>query len=137
LCGARVIVARRRAAVAEEADLVAQAQTALLNRQLGELSKQIASLSHALEITEADSELKQTTMDDLGKRLNVALVSKAEALKRYRSEFFGRLREALADYRGILVVGDRFVLPSELLFESASAQLDKDGREQVARLAIA
>jgi chemotaxis protein MotB len=128
---------RRRAAVAEEANLAAQAQTALLNRQLGELSKQIASLSHALEITEADSELKQTTIDDLGKRLNIALVSKAEALKRYRSEFFGRLREALADYPGILVVGDRFVLPSELLFESASAELDKDGREQVARLATA
>ncbi len=59
----------------------------------------------------------------------------AQQLKRYRSAFFGRLREALADYPGIRIVGDRFVLPSGLLFASGSDELGDDGRKQVARLA--
>jgi len=42
-----------------------------------------------------------------------------EELQRYRSDFFGRLREVLANRPGIQVVGDRFVFQSEVLFRSA------------------
>jgi chemotaxis protein MotB len=73
---------------------------------------------------------------DLGRRLNLALASKVEELARYRSEFFGRLREALGDRADIRIVGDRFVFQSEVLFPSGSADLQPEGQRQLAQLAV-
>ena len=112
------------------------AQIALLNKQLGEFRQQLAALADALEIAEQEIADKQIVIEDLGQRLNTALASKARQLQRYRSEFFGRLREALGQYPDIRIEGDRFILPSELLFESGSDQLGAEGRQQVARLAL-
>ncbi len=111
------------------------AQMELLNRQLLELRQQLSDISNALEIAENDIALKQTTIDDLGARLNTALANKAQLLQRYRSEFFGRLRDALSDYPDIRIEGDRFVFPSELLFETGSAELGLAGKQQVEQLA--
>lgn len=111
------------------------AQIALLNKQLGEFRQQLAALADALEIAEQKLADKQIVIEDLGQRLNTALASKARQLQRYSSEFFGRLREALGQYPDIRIEGDRFILPSELLFESGSDQLGAEGRQQVARLA--
>ena len=111
------------------------AQIALLNKQLGEFRQQLAALADALEIAEQELADRQIVIEDLGQRLNTALASKARQLQRYRSEFFGRLREALGQYPDIRIEGDRFILPSELLFESGSDQLGAEGRQQVARLA--
>ena len=111
------------------------AQIALLNKQLGEFRQQLAALASALEIAEQEIADRQIVIEDLGQRLNTALASKARQLQRYRSEFFGRLREALGQYPDIRIEGDRFILPSELLFESGSDQLGAEGRQQVARLA--
>ena len=52
---------------------------------------------------------------NLGQQLNAALAQKVEELQRYRSDFFGKLREVLANRPGIQVVGDRFVFQSEVL----------------------
>ncbi len=111
------------------------AQMELLNRQMVELRQQLSDLANALEIAEKDIALKQTTIDDLGARLNTALAIKAQMLQRYRSEFFGRLHEALSDYPDIRIEGDRFVFPSELLFESGSDKLGLTGQQQVKKLA--
>ena len=62
----------------------------------------------------------------------MALVNKVEELARYRSEFFGKLREALAGQRDVQIVGDRFVFQSEVLFPSGSAQLQPAGEKQLA-----
>ena len=62
----------------------------------------------------------RSQLADLGRRLNQALASKVEELARYRSEFFGRLREVLGDRPDIRVVGDRFVFQSEVLFDPAA-----------------
>ncbi|HKO08006.1 MAG TPA: OmpA family protein, partial [Alphaproteobacteria bacterium] len=72
---------------------------------------------------------------DLGKRLNIALASKVEELARYRSEFFGRLREILGNRPEIRIVGDRFVFQSEVLFPSGSADLNPQGQVTLKRLA--
>lgn len=111
------------------------AQIALLNKQLGEFRQQLAVLAGALEIAEQEIADRQIVIEDLGQRLNTALASKARQLQRYRSEFFGRLSEALGQYPDIRIEGDRFILPSELLFESGSDQLGAEGQQQVARLA--
>jgi chemotaxis protein MotB len=71
----------------------------------------------------------------LGQRLNAALASRVQELARYRSEFFGRLREALGDQPDIRIVGDRFVFQSEVLFETGSAELEAEGQAQLRRVA--
>jgi chemotaxis protein MotB len=110
-------------------------ELALMNRQIAALREQLARLNAALEASEAKDKESQAQIADLGKRLNVALASKVQELARYRSEFFGRLREALGDRPDIRIVGDRFVFQSEVLFDSGSAQIGDPGKAQLARLA--
>ncbi len=123
--------------LSKEKDLsaAAQAQVALLNQQLSTVRQQLARLNAALEAAEAKDEEQEAVIADLGKRLNVALARKVEELSRYRSEFFGRLREVLGDRRDIRVVGDRFVFQSEVLFDSGSDQIGFGGQDQLAQLA--
>ena len=71
----------------------------------------------------------------LGQRLNAALATKVHELSRYRSEFFGRLREVIGSRKDVRIVGDRFVLQSELLFAKGSAELGEGGRRELAKLA--
>ncbi len=113
----------------------ARARVNLLNRQIAAMRQQLARLSAALEVSEAESKEQNVQIVNLGKRLNAALASKVEELARYRSEFFGRLREVLGDVAGVRIEGDRFVFQSEVLFPSASADLAPQGQVQIAQLA--
>jgi chemotaxis protein MotB len=132
---------QRRAAVAaqlaDEQKLgdSARAQIALLNRQLEQLRAQMASLNAALEASETSGKNKDVQIANLGSRLNAALAQKVEELQRYRSDFFGKLRQVLANRPGIQVVGDRFVFQSEVLFPVGSADLSVAGWEQIKALA--
>ncbi len=109
----------------------------LLNQQLLELRRQMAALNEALEASEAKSKDSDKTITDLGQRLNTALAQQVQELKRYRSDFFGRLRELLKDRKDIRVVGDRFVFESEVLFGSGSATLSPDGFTAMDQVATA
>lgn len=139
--GRALTEAQLRAAVAmqlaEEQRLgeSARAQIALLNRQLDELRGQLAGVARALDAAETSARDKDVQIANLGSRLNAALAQKVEELQGYRSEFFGRLREVLANRPGIQVVGDRFVFQSEVLFPVGSAELTPAGIEQMFRLA--
>jgi chemotaxis protein MotB len=113
----------------------AQLQVSLLNRQILALREQLAQLAQALDLAETKSKEQEVQIADLGRRLNLALASKVEELARYRSEFFGRLREVLGERPDIRVVGDRFVFQSEVLFPSGSAELESQGRQQLDQLA--
>ena len=112
-----------------------RAQVALLTRQIVELRTQIATVSAALGVMEAGGRDKDAQIAGLSTRLNVALASKVEELQRYRSEFFGRLRDVLANRPGVQVVGDRFVFQSEVLFPTGSADMTAAGQEQIKALA--
>jgi chemotaxis protein MotB len=113
----------------------ARAQLALLNQQTEALREQIARLNAALEASEKKDIEQKAQIASLGNRLNAALASKVQELTRYRSEFFGKLREVLGDKPGILIVGDRFVFQSEVLFASGSAELGEEGRKQIVQVA--
>ena len=119
----------------EEITSEAQKRVELLNQQILALRQQLSDLATALDISEAKSKQQEVQIAELGKRLNAALASKVEELARYRSEFFGRLREILGNRDDIQIVGDRFVFQSEVFFDSASAELGPDGREQLDVLA--
>jgi chemotaxis protein MotB len=123
--------------LAEERELSAEAaaQLALANQQMAALRLQIASLQEALEASEARDDANNAVIADLGRRLNAALAARVQELARYRSEFFGRLREVLADRDDIEIVGDRFVFQSEILFDSGSADLSPVGQIELQRFA--
>ena len=104
------------------------AQIEILNRQVKALREQLGAVSKALGL---DLDTESESVEKLAERLNVALAEKAQELARYRSDFFGRLRDVLGENPNIQIVGDRFVLQSELLFESASAELGEKGKSQV------
>ncbi len=115
----------------------ALAQVELLNQQISALRRQIAALEDALEVSEEKDRESQVKIADLGRRLNVALAQRVQELNRYRSDFFGRLREILSDRENIRIVGDRFVFQSEVLFPSGGADLNDAGEAEMAKLAQA
>jgi chemotaxis protein MotB len=106
-------------------------QIATLNENIKALQEQLAQISAALDLANAKSKEDQAKIDELGNKLNVALAQKVEELARYRSEFFGRLKEILGDRPDIRIVGDRFVFQSEVLFAPASAVLAESARAQL------
>ncbi|MFQ5347887.1 MAG: peptidoglycan -binding protein, partial [Rhodothalassiaceae bacterium] len=113
----------------------ARDQIASLEANLVALRQQLARLEAALEASEQRDRESQAIIADLGRRLNVALAGKVEELAGYRSEFFGRLRDILGHRADIRIEGDRFVFQSELLFDSGSAALGREGREQMRQVA--
>jgi len=119
----------------KEAALLARAEAAKLNKQIEALRLQIGELSALLDDSEKRDREAEAQIADLGKRLNVALASKVQELSRYRSEFFGKLREVLGNRRDVQIVGDRFVFQSEVLFAGGSAELGDAGKVQMASLA--
>ncbi|MCH8036592.1 MAG: peptidoglycan -binding protein [Proteobacteria bacterium] len=130
-------LAKTESDVDEQKELTdaAQTQLRLLNRQIMALRRQLATLATALEAAESANKEQEVQISDLGRRLNVALASKVQELARYRSEFFGRLREVLGNRQDVRIVGDRFVFQSEVLFETGSAELGEPGQRQLAQLA--
>ncbi len=115
----------------------ATAQVALLNQQLAALRTQIAALEQALEASEAADTSNRTQIADLGRRLNLALAQRVQDLSRYRSDFFGKLREILEGRADVRVVGDRFVFQSEVLFGAGEAAISPEGEVELAKLADA
>jgi len=115
----------------------ALSQVELLNQQIAALRKQIAALEEALNASEARDKESNTKIADLGRRLNVALAQRVQELNRYRSDFFGRLREILADKENIRIVGDRFVFQSEVLFPSGSEEINEEGQGEMKKVADA
>ena len=114
----------------------ARAQIALLNQQIDQLKSQLSSIAASLDLMQQQSKGKDTEINNLGQRLNVALASKVEELQQYRSEFFGKLRTLLANRSGITIIGDRFVFQSEVLFPVGSAELTQAGTAQMTALAV-
>jgi chemotaxis protein MotB len=120
---------------ATESATASAAQIAQLTQQLADLTAQLQKLNDALGASDAKVAEESTTIEALTQKLNAALTEKVTELARYRSEFFGRLREVLGERKDIRIVGDRFVFQSEVLFPSGSATLQESGKDELAKLA--
>lgn len=121
----------------KKASARALAQVEILNQQIAAFRRQLAAIEQALEASERKDKESQTRIADLGQRLNIALAQKVEELTKYRSDFFGRLREILGNRPDIRIVGDRFVLQSELLFDVGKAELKPEARSEIDKIATA
>jgi chemotaxis protein MotB len=112
----------------------ARAQVALLTQQITALRAELSRIAAVLEAEENAGRDKEAQISALGQRLNAALAARVEELQRYRSDFFGRLRDVLGDRPEVRIVGDRFVFQSEVLFPVGSADLSASGTQQLREL---
>jgi len=129
--GSRADAAEKALAAEQETSRAARAQVDQLTAQLAQLREQLAKIAAALDASEAKVKDQQGQIVELGKRLNMALVNKVEELARFRSEFFGRLRQIIGDRPDIRIVGDRFVFQSEVLFTQGNAELGDAAKQQL------
>ncbi len=130
------LVGNQEQALKEEKELSAnvRAEVVLLNRNIMNLKKQLEEITQALSISEKKTLTQAREINDLGKKLNLALARRVNKLEQYRSEFFGRLNEVLGDNPFVFIEGDRFIFQAELLFGSGSATLEEEGKRQLGRL---
>ncbi len=115
----------------------ALAQVEILNQQIAALRRQLAAIETALDASEKKDKESQNKIADLGQRLNLALANKVKELSQYRSDFFGKLRQILGDRPDVRVVGDRFVLQSELFFDTGKADLKPEALVELDKVAAA
>src|SRR6476646_6399944 len=135
--GSQAAQANRALEAEKQVSARALAQIDILNQQIAALRRQLSAIEEALAAPESRDRESQAKIADLGSRLNVALAQKVQELARFRSEFFGRLRQLLGNRPGIRVVGDRFVFQSEVLFDSGKAEINPAGRAELDTLANA
>ncbi|WP_309043984.1 peptidoglycan -binding protein [Marinobacter sediminicola] len=106
-----------------------------LSNQIASLQNQLRQITAALKLQKEMAADKEGELENVSRRLNTLLAERVNELEQYQSEFFSRLRNILAANENIRVVGDRFLLPSELLFASGSASLGADGKRELDKLA--
>ncbi|MBO6851284.1 MAG: peptidoglycan -binding protein [Marinobacter sp.] len=130
-------MAARDQALDEKDELSASQQAMILrlSNQIAALENQLRQIAAALDLQEQQTADKEAELEDVSRRLNTLLAERVNELEQYQSEFFARLRRILAENENIRVVGDRFLLPSELLFASGSAQLGEEGQGELDKLA--
>mgnify|MGYP001235267005 FL=1 len=127
-----------------------------LNQETLSLASQLNDLKVLLNQFEIRDKETNAQVENLGSKLNSALAQvvieqkknaaleaerikkledEANELKNYRSEFFGNLRQILGNNKGIEIVGDRFVFPSEILFDLGSDELQEKGLFELSQMA--
>lgn len=130
-------IEEREQALDEKDELSASQQDMILrlSNQIAALEYQLRQIASALKLQEQQTAEKEAELEDVSRRLNTLLAERVNELEQYQSEFFARLRRILEENENIRVVGDRFLLPSELLFASGSAQLGEAGQGELDKLA--
>ena len=121
----------------ETENAASQAEVVRMTNALAALRLRIEELTSLLAEKEAQAARDKIAIASLGKSLNNALASRVQELQRFRSEFFGRLRDVLRGRDDVRIVGDRFVFQSEVLFGQGQADIAAAGEQQLAKLAIA
>jgi len=153
---ALLAVAQKALSEQEALTLDEQRKLALLNEQVAALRAQLGGLQLLLDDSAARDAQSDVQLQALGSQLNTALArvaaeekrrrkleeaerirleAETKDLARYKSEFFGQLRDLLGREEGVRIVGDRFVFSSEVLFQTGDAELSAEGRAQIARIA--
>ena len=114
-----------------------KAEIAKMTSALAALRLRIEELTSLLAEKDRQATRDKVAIASLGRSLNNALASRVQELQRFRSEFFGRLRDVLKGRDDVEIVGDRFVFQSEVLFAQGQAEIAAEGQDQLAKLAVA
>ena len=98
-----------------------------LNENIILLNNELLQVQETLKQSNENIEEKNLEISDLGNKLNRALKERVGELEEYKSEFFGELKKVIGGEKEINIVGDRFVLQSEVIFKSGSAKIESQG----------
>ncbi|HTT81504.1 MAG TPA: peptidoglycan -binding protein [Stellaceae bacterium] len=128
---ARAAAAAQSLSAQQKLSAAAQAQVDTLTASIAALRQQLAQIAAALDASQTKVKSQELQIADLGKKLNLALATKVQELARYRSEFFGKLRQIIGNRPDIHIVGDRFVFQSEVLFQPGKADLSDAAKKQL------
>ena len=99
------------------------------------LKNKLTQLQTLLAAYKAKDKKENVKTINLGKDVNSALARRVEELEKFKSDFFGRVRELVKGRKEIRVVGDRFVFQSEVLFSLGSDELGIEGQLEMQKLA--
>ena len=99
------------------------------------LKNKLTQLQTLLAAYKAKDKKENVKTINLGKDVNSALARRVEELEKFKSDFFGRVRELVKGRKEIRVVGDRFVFQSEVLFSLGSDELGVEGQLEMQKLA--
>jgi len=148
--------AREELSKQQSVNEAAQREQILLNQQVAALRTQLSELQALLDDAKIRDAAANVQLQTLSTDLNIALARAAaeerrrreaeeeknalleaekENLEKYRSEFFGRLRDVLGAQDGVRIEGDRFVFSSEVLFALGEAELSNQGESEIAKVA--
>ncbi|HAO41571.1 MAG TPA: flagellar motor protein [Alphaproteobacteria bacterium] len=134
---ARNVTSLARISELETENAASREEVAQMTNAVTALRLRIEELTGLLAEKEAQMARDKIAIASLGKSLNNALASRVQELQRFRSEFFGRLRDILRGREDVRIVGDRFVFQSEVLFAQGQADIGAEGQTRLAQLAIA
>ncbi len=121
--------------LAEEADREAQVQIETLGAQLNTALARVVSEERQRRALE---EAERIRLEEEAARLAQEaerLAAEAQDLARFKSDFFGQLRQVLEGQDRVRIEGDRFVFSSEVLFQPGSAVLSGLGEDEISNIA--
>jgi chemotaxis protein MotB len=121
--------------LAEDADREAQVQIETLGAQLNTALARVVSEERQRRVLEETErmrlEAEAARLEEEAERL----AAEAEDLSRFKSTFFGELRQILEGEERVRIEGDRFIFNSEVLFEPGSATLAAAGETEIGNIA--
>ena len=120
---------------AKAKDSAAQVQIKALGSNLNIALARVAAEEKRVAEEQRRVAEEQRRRAQLEEEKRIRLEKEAKNLKKFKSEFFGKMRDILANQKGVKIVGDRFVFSSEVLFAKGSADLSDAGRQEIAKIA--
>ncbi len=106
-----------------------------LKNTVSKLTGEMQKLNDVFEATNKYISWQKVQIVELGKKLNRALANKTAELFKVRSTFFEELSSAVMGNKNFIMVGDRFVIPSEVFFKSESSEIGNEGKQKLKELA--
>ncbi len=110
-------------------------QLQVLQEQISALQKQMQRIQNALNAKDDTLSKKDIEINELTQKLQAALLDENEQLRQYQSRFFAELKKAIGDNEDIKVVGDRFIIPSSVIFSSGNADIGRSGVQAIEKIA--
>ncbi len=106
-----------------------------LNILILNLKEKINKLNSLLDVYEKKDKKEKVKNLQLKSTLNSALARRVEELQKFKSMFFGTVKEKIKNIPEIKIVGDRFVFQSEVLFEIGSIEIGEKGKIELKKFA--
>ncbi|MAJ13485.1 MAG: hypothetical protein CMN44_00745 [SAR116 cluster bacterium] len=102
---------------------------------ISNLKNKIEKLNSLLDDFEKRDKKQKVKNLQLKSTLNSALARRVEELQKFKSIFFGTVKDKLKNIPEIKIVGDRFVFQSEVLFKTGSINIEDKGEIELKKFA--